>query len=92
MQVAPAELEELLRTHPKIVDAAVIGIPDHRKGEVAKAFVVVREGERITEDEVKEFVKERVAEYKQLEGGVVFLKVIPKNAAGKIIKKELRKL
>ena len=56
-QVAPAELEALLVTHPKIQDAAVIGLPDERAGELPRAYVVPRPGEKVTEDDVKEFVK-----------------------------------
>ena len=55
-QVAPAELEALLVTHPKIQDAAVIGLPDERAGELPRAYVVPKPGEKVTEDDVKEFV------------------------------------
>ncbi|KAL0266804.1 UNVERIFIED_CONTAM: hypothetical protein PYX00_009252 [Menopon gallinae] len=91
-QVAPAELEELLRMHPKIEDAAVIGIGNQKKGEVPKAFVVVRHGEKATEEEIKNYVKGKVAEYKQLDGGVVFVKSIPKSPSGKILKTQLKSM
>ena len=56
-QVAPAELEALLLTHPNIQDVAVIGKPDERAGELPRAYVVVKPGENMTEDEVHAFVK-----------------------------------
>uniref|UniRef100_A0AC34GJX7 Uncharacterized protein n=1 Tax=Panagrolaimus sp. ES5 TaxID=591445 RepID=A0AC34GJX7_9BILA len=79
LQVAPAELEALLLTHPKIKDAAVIGIPHEQKGEVPRAYVVIsssKDGDKddvdVTEDEIKEFVATKSASYKQLKGGVEF--------------------
>ena len=56
-QVAPAELEALLITHPAIADVAVIGIPDEAAGEIPKAFVVTKSNAQVTEEEVKVFVK-----------------------------------
>ncbi|KAI6219242.1 4-coumarate--CoA ligase 3 [Aphelenchoides besseyi] len=88
-QVPPAELEDLLLGHPKINDVAVIGVPDERSGEKPKAFVV-RSDTSLNESEVQKFVKDRVAEYKQLTGGVVFVNAIPKNPSGKILRRELR--
>ncbi|KAL6429828.1 hypothetical protein ACFW04_007596 [Cataglyphis niger] len=67
-QVPPAELEALLRTHPDVNDAAVIGIPHAKYGEVPKAFIVVNKGKKPTEDDIKNFVKGKVSDYKQLEG------------------------
>jgi 4-coumarate--CoA ligase len=89
LQVAPAELEALLLTHPKILDAAVIGV-DVPGTEVPRAYVVAQKG--LTEQEVKDFVKGQVADYKNLRGGVVFLDVIPKSPSGKILRKDLRVL
>jgi 4-coumarate--CoA ligase len=89
LQVPPAELEDLLLSHPQIRDAAVIGIPDEDAGEVPKAYVV-RATEDLTEKQVQEYVKQRVAHYKQLKGGVEFINEIPKSAAGKILRRFLR--
>ncbi|KAI6179226.1 4-coumarate--CoA ligase 3 [Aphelenchoides besseyi] len=89
LQVPPAELEDLLLSHPRIADAAVIGVKDEKAGELPKAFVV-RKDESLTEKEVFDFVAERVAHYKQLKGGIHFLQTIPRSAAGKILKKDLR--
>ncbi|XP_011629724.1 4-coumarate--CoA ligase 1-like isoform X1 [Pogonomyrmex barbatus] len=89
-QVPPAELEALLRTHPDVEEAAVIGIRHARYGEVPKAFVVTSKGKKPTEDDIKNFVKEKVSDYKQLEGGVTFVNEIPKNASGKIMRSKLK--
>ncbi|TGZ55917.1 uncharacterized protein [Temnothorax longispinosus] len=89
-QVPPAELEALLRMHPDVVEAAVIGIPHARHGEVPKAFVVVSKGKKPTEDDIKNFVKGKVSDYKQLEGGVTFVDEIPKNPSGKILRSKLK--
>ncbi len=90
LQVAPAELEALLHNHPKITDAAVIGIPNERLGEAPKAFVVKKE-ENLTEQEIVEFVAGKAAPHKQLVGGVEFMEAIPKSASGKILRRMLRK-
>lgn len=91
-QVAPPELEAVLLGHPSIIDCAVIGLkpPPNSDAELPRAYVVRREGTSITEDEVKSLVKERLASYKQLTGGVRFLDEIPKSASGKILKRVLR--
>jgi len=88
-QVAPAELEALLISHSNIDDAAVIGVPDEKAGELPKAFVVPK-GD-ISPEDVVEFVAERVAPQKKLRGGVEFVDKIPKSASGKILRKDLRK-
>jgi 4-coumarate--CoA ligase len=91
-QVAPPELEAVLLTHPQIVDAGVIGV-NIGEAEVPRAYVVRRpgdEGARLTESEVREWCRKRLAGYKDLVGGVVFADSIPKNASGKILKRVLR--
>ncbi|XP_055692103.1 uncharacterized protein LOC129795089 [Lutzomyia longipalpis] len=89
-QVPPAELEELLRDHPKVADAAVIGIPHALSGEVPRAFIVAKKGNEVTEKELQEYVAGKVASYKRLDGGVEFLEAIPKSATGKILRRELK--
>jgi acyl-coenzyme A synthetase/AMP-(fatty) acid ligase len=90
-EVAPAELEEILRSHPDIDDAGVVGIPDERAGELPRAFVVPRRPD-ISEEDIKKFMAVKVAEYKQLKGGVQFLTSIPKSPSGKILRRELKSL
>ncbi|TDZ37478.1 putative acyl-coenzyme A synthetase [Colletotrichum spinosum] len=89
-QVAPAELEALLVTHPKIQDAAVIGV-DGEGTELPRAYVVADKS-KITADEIAQWVAGQVASYKKLRGGVVFIDAIPKSPSGKLLRKELRAL
>ncbi|XP_055587004.1 luciferin 4-monooxygenase [Uranotaenia lowii] len=91
-QVPPAELEAILLKHPKVKDAAVIGVPDERVGELATAFVVPEDGETITAEEVSKFVADQVSPQKRLYGGVRFIDAIPKTASGKILRRELREI
>lgn len=88
-QVPPAELEALLLTHPKIADVAVIGVLDDEGEEVPKAFVVRQPDAELTEAEVVEFVAERVSPHKKVRQ-VQFIDIVPKSAAGKILRKDLR--
>lgn len=90
-QVPPAEIEGILLTHPKIKDAAVIGIPDEMAGELPLAFVV-KADDSLTEDEVINFVAKTASPAKKLHGGVKFIEEIPKNLSGKILRRELREL
>lgn len=90
-QVAPAELEAILLMHPVVVDAAVIGAPDEKAGEVPKAFVVLKceaKGNEITQ-EIMDFVAARVAPYKRIRS-VEFVSEIPKSPAGKILRRLLK--
>ena len=87
-QVPPAELEDLLLSHPDVADVAVIGVPDERLGEAPRAYIVLK-GEKTTEDDLKRFVAENVSEYKRLAGGVEIVDVIPKSASGKILRKDI---
>lgn len=88
-QVAPAELEAALLTHPDIVDAAVIGLPDVEAGELPAAYVVTRPGAALAEDEAIAHAAEGLARYKRLDR-VTFLEAIPKSASGKILRRVLR--
>ncbi|XP_049826559.1 luciferin 4-monooxygenase-like isoform X2 [Aethina tumida] len=91
-QVAPAELEALLLKHPKIRDCGVVGLPDELSGELPLAFVVKREDADLNEKEIEEFVKKQVSNPKWLRGGVIFVNEIPKNASGKILRRDLRQM
>jgi acyl-CoA synthetase (AMP-forming)/AMP-acid ligase II len=88
-QVAPAELEALLLTNPAIADAAVVGVPDEEAGERPRAFIVLREGQQLSADDVTSFTAEHVATYKVIHD-VVFTDSIPKSASGKILRRLLR--
>ncbi|TFB53523.1 AMP-binding protein [Cryobacterium tagatosivorans] len=88
-QIAPAELEALLLTHPHISDAAVIGVLDADGQEIPKAFVVLVAEALVHGDHVIAFVAERVAPHKKVRV-VEFIDVIPKSASGKILRKDLR--
>jgi len=89
-QVAPAELEALLLTHPGIADAAVIGVYDEDGNEVPHAFVVRHpSAPGLTEGEVMMYVAERVAPYKRVRH-VTFIDGVPRAASGKILRRELR--
>ncbi|XP_054782543.1 peroxisomal OPC-8:0-CoA ligase 1-like isoform X2 [Prosopis cineraria] len=87
-QVAPAELEALLLSHPNIFDAAVIPIEDVETGQIPMAYVVKADGSEITEDQVIQFVNSQVAPYKKIRM-VSFIDAIPRSAAGKILRKDL---
>ncbi|ETN44838.1 uncharacterized protein HMPREF1541_09713 [Cyphellophora europaea CBS 101466] len=89
-QVAPAELEGVLLSHADIIDAAVIGKKLENDAEAPKAFVVKRRGSSLTADDIQAHMKERLARYKQLEGGIQFVESIPKLPSGKILKRVLR--
>ncbi|KAF8386576.1 hypothetical protein PRIPAC_75718 [Pristionchus pacificus] len=88
-QVAPAEIEDLLLSHPQIRDAAVIGIPDTRMGELVRVYVV-RANETLTEDDVIKFVAQKVSSYKHITGGVKFVTEVSKSPSGKILRRFLR--
>jgi len=85
-QVAPAELEGVLLSHPAVADAAVIASPDERSGEVPKAFVVL--SSPASAEELLEFVAARVAPYKKVRI-VEFIDEIPKSPSGKILRRVL---
>jgi len=88
--IYPAEVEDALIAHPKIAEAAVIGIPDPKWGETVLAFIVPEEGEKLTEDEVITFCSERLARYKRPRI-IKFVDVLMRNTAGKVVKHEMKK-
>jgi long-chain acyl-CoA synthetase len=87
--VYPAEVENVLMGHPGIADVAVIGVPHERWGETAKAMVVKKAGVEVTEQEIIEYARERLAKFK-CPTSVDWLDALPRNPTGKILKKDLR--
>ncbi len=87
--IYPRDIDEVLYQNPKVLDAVAVGIPDDYRGETIKAFVVLKEGETATEEEIINFCKEKLAIYK-VPKSVEFRDDIPKSAVGKILRRELR--
>lgn len=87
--IYPIELEELLYENPKVLEAAVVGIADDKMGEIPKAYITLKPGEEADEEEIMDYVKDRLAKYKKLRA-VEFLEELPKGPTGKILRRELR--
>lgn len=87
--IYPAEIEEVINRHPKVKESAVVGIPDPLWGESVKAFVVLKDGESATEDEIIDICRENLASYKKPKF-VEFVDELPRNSMGKILKHLLR--
>jgi len=92
LQVSPSELEDVLIKMEGIADVAVAAAPHADLGEAPRAFVVRKSGSLISEQDVHHFLETRVAKFKQLQAGVIFVQQIPKSAAGKILRKDLKNL
>jgi long-chain acyl-CoA synthetase len=89
INVYPREIEEIIYQFPGVKEAAVIGIPDPRRGEQPLAFVAAAEGQQVEEKALLQFVREKLADYK-VPKRVVLMPVLPRNATGKILKTALR--
>jgi long-chain acyl-CoA synthetase len=87
-QVWPREVEEVISDNPKVLEVGVAGIPDPYRGETVKAWVVVKPGESLSEDEVRDWCKERLAVFK-VPTQVEFRDELPKTTVGKILRREL---
>ena len=86
--VYPREVEEVLYENPKVLEVCVAGVPDSYRGEIVKAFVVLRSGEQATQDEIREFAKGRLAAYK-VPRSVEFRDELPKTLIGKVLRRAL---
>ncbi len=87
--VFPSEIDEVLYQHPKVKEGVSVGVPDEYKGERIKVYVVLKDGEEATEDEIRAFFRERLVAYK-VPSEVEFRTSLPKSAIGKILRKTLR--
>lgn len=91
VNIYPREIEDHLHTHPGVLEAAVVGVPDPEWGETLRAFVVRRPGHELSESELIEFCRRDLADYKRPRK-VVFVDELPRNPTGKVLKRELRAL
>ena len=87
--IYPIELEELLYENAKVLEAAVVGLPDEKMGEIPKAYIVLKPGQTASPDEIMDYVKHRLAKYKKLRA-VEFVAELPKGPTGKILRRKLR--
>jgi long-chain acyl-CoA synthetase len=87
-QVWPTEIEEVLTTHPSVVEAGVAGVPDPAKGEVAYAWVVMKAGASVTAEELRTYCRERLAPYK-VPAHIEFRSELPKTMVGKVLRRAL---
>lgn len=89
--IYPAEVEEVIQSHPKVSMAVVVGVPDKVKGELAKAYIILKKGEGATEKEIIDYVRNIIAKYKAPRM-VEFVDSLPLGPTGKILKREVRKM
>lgn len=87
-QVSPSEMDDILRACPGVLDVATIGVPHEKSGEAPRAYIVKKDP-NLTEQMVHDFLKDKVASFKQLDGGIEFLDELPKSPTGKILRKIL---
>ena len=87
--IYPKELEEFIYTHPKVSDVQVIGVPDEQYGEEIMACIILKEDEQMTVEEMKQYMRERIARHK-VPKYIAFVDSFPMNAAGKILKYKMR--
>ena len=87
--VYPAEVENVIYQLPQIAEAAVIGVPDERWGETGKVFISLKEGQKIDEKDIIEHCLKNLAKFK-VPQSIVFVDLLPRNATGKVLKRELR--
>ncbi len=88
-RIGPEEIESTLATHPAVADVGIIGVPDEVRGQIAKAFVVLKPGQNVTSDQLIEYCKDKIAKYK-LPREVVFVNELPRTPTGKLLRRVLR--
>ncbi len=88
-RIGPEEIESTLATHPAVADVGIIGVPDEVRGQIAKAFVVLKPGQSVTSEELIEYCKDKIARYK-LPREVVFVNELPRTPTGKLLRRVLR--
>jgi long-chain acyl-CoA synthetase len=91
LNVYPREVEEIIYQHPSVMEAAVIGVPDKKRGETVRAFIVPKDGMQLNKKELLFFLKKNLAAYK-LPRSIIEVDALPKTATGKISKKNLREI
>ena len=89
--IYPVEVDNVRFEHPKILEACTIGVKDEYRGETVKAYVVVKNGETLSEQEVINFCKERLAAYK-VPKMIAFTHELPKSAVGKVLRRKLKEM
>jgi len=87
--ISPEEVENVLYSHPKIEEAAVIGVPDQEWGQEVKAIIVLKKGHPATPEEIMEFCRQKISSFKRPRA-IVFVDELPRNQMGKILKRVLR--
>lgn len=87
-QVWPREVEEAIAAHPKVLEVGVAGIPDPYRGETVKAWIVLKPGETLSDEEVKDWCKDKLAKYK-IPTHIEYRRELPKTTVGKILRREL---
>ncbi|XP_032527592.2 luciferin 4-monooxygenase-like [Danaus plexippus] len=91
-QISPVEVENVIRQVPGVVDVAVAGLPDPECGDIPVACVVIQNGATITADDIKNIVRDKLSDSKQLRGGVIFLDSIPMTASTKVHRRKLKEI
>jgi long-chain acyl-CoA synthetase len=89
--IYPIELDDVLMGHPKVLEACTIGVQDEYRGETVKAFIVTREGETLTQEEVTQYCKDNLAAYK-VPKMFEFIDELPKSAVGKVLRRKLKEM
>jgi len=89
VNIYPAEIEEVIHEHPTVLDVAVIGVPNDEWGEELKAVVQLKPGARASADDIIDFCRERLADYKRPRS-VDFVDEVPRNPSGKLLKRDIR--